>query len=567
MAKIGELLVKIGADASSFKKGLADSTKQVETFGKKMEVIGGKLKNIGKNMTLGVTMPIIGIAAASFKLASDMSESLNKVDVAFKDNAAEIKEWAKTTLNSFGIAKGTALDMAATYGDMATGMGLTTAEAAKMSMGLVGLAGDLASFKNISIDVANTALTSIFTGETESLKQLGIVMTQANLEEFALARGIKKKISAMTQSEQVQLRYAYVTEMSKNAVGDFARTQDGAANQTRIFSESLKELGAMFGENLLPAITPVITKINELLKAFGQLGASTQQVIVIGSLIAAALGPAAWAIGQVISTGKMIAPAFTKIGSVLKSVFGGLSRVLSSVVGWVARAWPIIAGAFEALAAALGISVGWMVAIIAGLVVAGVLLIKNWDKVKAFGIRIWTGIKSAWAPNMAALKAGILDLGKTLSDMAKSAYKWGADLLGKFWDGVKSKWGELKAGFSSIGANIKAAFTGEVVYDPSSMGISAEHRSHLATGTDFWQGGVSWVGENGPELVNLPRGAQVLSNSKSMAALGGQTINHTGTVIHQFQTNDGAVVKRIAEEFERGNRRIPSRVATMPSMA
>ena len=98
------------------------------------------------------------------KNASDLQETMNKVDVAFGDSADEVAAWGNTTIKQFGIAKGTALDMAALYGDMATGMGMNTTEASKLSTNLTGLAGDLASFKNVSLDVAKTALAGVFTG-------------------------------------------------------------------------------------------------------------------------------------------------------------------------------------------------------------------------------------------------------------------------------------------------------------------------------------------------------------------------------------------------------------------
>ena len=251
-------------------------SKKAEEASQKLKAAGSSITSAGQGMSLAVTAPLAAAGTAAVKLASDTNEALNKVEVAFQDNAEGVKNWSDTTLERYGIAKGTALDMAATYGDMATSLGLNTAQAEEMSKTLVGLAGDLSSFKNISIDIADTALKSVFTGETESLKELGIVMTQANLQEYAYSQGIKKKIQDMNQAEQTQLRYNYVLAMTKNAQGDFERTGAGTANQMRVFSESIKELGATMGQHILPVITPLIQRLNELVQRFGALSPSAQ---------------------------------------------------------------------------------------------------------------------------------------------------------------------------------------------------------------------------------------------------------------------------------------------------
>lgn len=360
VATLAQLIVKIGADTGAFTKGMTQVSKETQAFQKKMEGIGNKMQGIGQGMAAGITLPLLGVGAASFKLASDMDESLNKVKVAFGANAKEVETWAGTTLKNYGIAKGTALDMSATFGDMATSMGLNTAQASQMSMKLVGLAGDLASFKNISVEVANTALNGVFTGETESLKKLGIVMTQVNLQEYAHSQGIQKKIQDMTQAEQVMLRYNYILENTKNAQGDFDRTSAGAANQMRIFTESLKELGATIGKDLLPLITPVITKMNEWVQAFANLSPTAKKIILIIAGIAAVMGPLLIIVGGAVS------------------LFGSLA---------------IAAGT-------LGIGIGALVGIIGGvlvaiaaLVAAGVAIYKNWDTIKYYGLQAWGGLK------------------------------------------------------------------------------------------------------------------------------------------------------------------------------
>lgn len=273
------------------------------------------------------TGAVVSAGKKVFELASDTNESLNKVEVAFGKNADSVKNWSKTTLDNIGLARGTALDLAATYGDMSTSMGLSTQEADKMSTSMVDLAGDLASFKNIGIDRANTALNGVFTGETEALKSLGIVMTQTNLEQFAMSSGalkagkdqlsasknalarekaqkqlntaikehgknsleareaqlklteVEKKsntqtqasLKSLSQAELVRLRYNYVMNATKNSHHDFANTSDQAANASRVFSESLKELGSNAGQYLLPIFTPAIIKASNFVKKMADI--------------------------------------------------------------------------------------------------------------------------------------------------------------------------------------------------------------------------------------------------------------------------------------------------------
>jgi hypothetical protein len=302
-----ELTVGIGVDLKELQSGLDKATKQFEGF-------GAKLSNIGTLMTVGITAPLILAAKQMIKLSSDAEEATNKVDVAFGKSSDMVKKFASKSLTSFGIAKGSAMDMAAGYGDMATSMGLTQDQAAQMSTSLVGLGADLASFKNISLDQSKTALNGIFTGETESLKMLGIVMTDANLKAYALSQGFKGNTDQLTQGEKVLLRYNYILDNTKNAQGDFARTGGGAANQMRIFGESLKEIGSSFGAIILPYFTKGITYINNLIIAFGSLGDGAKKAILIVAGIAAATGPILMVIGKVVELGSKLAFLVTPVG-------------------------------------------------------------------------------------------------------------------------------------------------------------------------------------------------------------------------------------------------------------
>lgn len=319
MASLATINVKFQVDLKQFSTGMQNSLREIDKFGQKMQ-------KVGRGMTTYFTAPILAAGVAATKMASDYAESVNKVDVAFDSSSESVKKFGKTTLDSFGIAEGTALDMAATYGDMATGMGFATSEAAKMSTELVGLAGDLASFKNIGIDQANTALTGIFSGETESLKKLGIVMTEQNLQQFALSKGIKTQIKDMDQASKVNLRYAYIMSVTTNAQGDFARTGGGAANQSRIFMESLKQLGQQFGQIILPYFTKFITSINGMVKGLMGLSDGTKTTVLVVAGLVAVAGPLLMVIGSIASGIPPLVAGFTA----LRTAFTALSAAMIS---------------------------------------------------------------------------------------------------------------------------------------------------------------------------------------------------------------------------------------------
>lgn len=323
-----ELKVRITGDSTDLNAALSDAQKSLVSFSK-------QAAELGKTMSTFVTAPLLAAGTASVMMASDFNESLNKVDVAFKSSSQVVKDFAKTSLTSFGIAEGTALDMAALFGDMATSMGLSVTEASKLSTSLVGLAGDLSSFKNINIKEATTALNGIFTGETESLKRLGVVMTEANLKAFALSQGMTKQYETMSQAEKVLVRYNYIMSATKNAQGDFARTSEGAANQMRVFGEGMKQLSAQFGQVMLPAVTSIVSGLNAVIKSISGAGEGTKSFIVVLGGIAAATGPLLFLAGTIIPkviTGINLMEAATKRFNLTLKSAGGI-MALASMLG------------------------------------------------------------------------------------------------------------------------------------------------------------------------------------------------------------------------------------------
>jgi len=208
---------------------------------------------------------IVDFSKRALSLASDLQEVQNVVDTTFGSMSGSINKFSKAAILNLGMSETSAKRMSGTYGAMAKAFGFTTEQAANMAMSITTLTGDVASFYNLEHDVAYTKLKSIFTGETETLKDLGIVMTQTALDSYALANGYGKTTKAMSEQEKVSLRYAFVMDKLKLAQGDFIRTQDGWANQTRVLSERFKAIMASVGDGLIILLTPAIQALNKFL--------------------------------------------------------------------------------------------------------------------------------------------------------------------------------------------------------------------------------------------------------------------------------------------------------------
>lgn len=198
------------------------------------------------------------------ELGSDLQEVQNVVDVTFGDMSSKVNKFAQEAAKTSGLSETMAKKYAGTYGAMAKSFKFDPKATYDMSTALTNLTGDVASFYNLSQDEAYTKLKSVFTGETESLKDLGVVMTQTALDQYALSQGIGKTTAAMTEQEKVALRYKFVTEQLSAASGDFIRTQDSWANQTRILSLQMESFKAAIGQGLINILTPVIKWLNLL---------------------------------------------------------------------------------------------------------------------------------------------------------------------------------------------------------------------------------------------------------------------------------------------------------------
>ena len=260
---IGKIQLDLGVNPSGFKQQLRGATKAAQTSTNAMSSMFGKL---GKTIAAAFAVKkIAGFAKSCINLGSDLAEVQNVVDVTFGSMSDKVNDFAKNAMESYGLSEKVAKQYMGTYGAMSKAFGFTTEAAYEQAAALTGLAGDVASFYNLTTDEAYTKLKSVFTSETESLKDLGVVMTQTALDEFALQKGMGKTTSQMSEQEKVALRLAFVQDRLATASGDFARTSGGWANQTRVLSLRFDALKASIGQGLINVLLPIVRVLNEII--------------------------------------------------------------------------------------------------------------------------------------------------------------------------------------------------------------------------------------------------------------------------------------------------------------
>lgn len=283
METLEELRVLIHAELDPYKKEMNQIVNETRNTSNAIQKETGNIKKAFQSMGSYIKRAVIGLGLVKFgkqalELASDVEETEAVVELAFGNMRKYVDDFAKNSIRTHGMSALSAKQTAGDYMLMSKGMGMVDENAAKMSVNVAKLSADMASLKNTSQEMAKTSLNSIWTGETESLKKYGVVMTQANLQEYAYSQGIKTKIANMTQQEQVMLRYSYVMNSMSIANGNFIRESQGWAAQTKILGEQWKELLTIIGQGLTVVLLPVLRFINKVMSGLIALGKVASQV-------------------------------------------------------------------------------------------------------------------------------------------------------------------------------------------------------------------------------------------------------------------------------------------------
>ena len=367
---------------------------QLDVVADKMNQVGTKVTDIGKDLTAKVTVPLVAGFTIAADKASDYEENLNKLSVAFGDYADEVRAFTDSAQADFGLSKVDASANASAFGALAKGIGLSEEKAAEMSIELTKLSADLGSYFNTDVETSAAALEAIFTGNTQALKKFGVVMNETNLKEFAKELGMTDKQFAKLGSEdKVLLRYQYVLAQTSDAQGDFARTNEGTANTIKSFQATIEDLTTILGEQLLPIVTPIIQKITEAIQKITQMNPKIFDIAVKIGLVLAALGP-----------------VLVMMGTLIKTISG-----ITSAIGFLTT------------------PMGNVILVIGLLVAAGVALYQNWDTIKAKAIELKDRVAEAFEKIRSAIVEKINAAKAALSpfiEKVKEAINWVRNLIG-----------------------------------------------------------------------------------------------------------------------------------------
>lgn len=294
----GQVVVFVTGETKDLQRSLSEADKALAKFGDSSAKAGEKLTSAGKKMTLFATVPIAAAMGAATKAASDLNETVSKSNTVFGSAAASVESWADGAAKGFGQSKQEALDAASTFGNLFVQLGVGSEAAAGLSTQMVELSSDFASFHNAAPLEVTNAMTAAFRGEYDAVQRFVPVINAAAVEQQALADTGKSATSALTQQEKALAVQTLLVQGAGDAMGDFARTQDSLANQTRIAQAELKDSAATLGTTLLPIMSKVAGGAADIAGAFGDLPGPVQTGVLALAGVVAATGPILTVVGN-----------------------------------------------------------------------------------------------------------------------------------------------------------------------------------------------------------------------------------------------------------------------------
>jgi hypothetical protein len=389
------------------KSNLQEFVKQGNTVQQKMKALGTAMSDAGAKMVASITLPLAALGGLSVKLASDAEETNAKFEAVFKEMTDSTNIWAEQFASDIGRSTTEIKGFLATMQDTFVPLGMTRRKSAELSQTITQLAVDLASFNNTAEDEALKSLQSAIVGNHETMRKYGVIINQTTIEQTALRMGIRKSIDEMTEQEKALVRLEIILKGTKDAQGNAAREANSFAGQMRAVKSLVKEAGEQIGTILLPPLAELLGYVKDGLQWFNNLNDSTKQVIVSIGAFAAGLGVTLSIVGKVLTFTASLSQAInlltaaktaenaannigilTKTKEIIALGASKIAKMADIVVTNLATAAQWLFNAAVAAFPYMLIVIG-----IAAIIAAAYLLIKNWDKVSAFLLKCWDGIK------------------------------------------------------------------------------------------------------------------------------------------------------------------------------
>lgn len=260
------LHVRVVGDTKDLERAYGRAAKQTDTLGSKFSGMA-KMAALGAGAA-GLGALVVGMKS-SIKAASDLSEQVNKTNVVFGKSGKEVVKWSSGLTRNFGISSRAALEASGTFGNMLVPMGFARDKAAQMSKKMVELAGDMSSFNNADPSAVLEALRSGLAGETEPLRKFGVFLSDARLKQEALTQGLYSGKGALDANAKAAATMALILKDTKDAQGDFERTNTSLANSQRVVSAQWENVSAKIGQVFIPMLATALTKLSEFI-AWGE---------------------------------------------------------------------------------------------------------------------------------------------------------------------------------------------------------------------------------------------------------------------------------------------------------
>lgn len=492
----------LSLDSSGFTGGLKKAESAASGFGGKIKgatsQVGGLVKTAAK---VAGGLGIAKMAKDSIMLASDLTEVQNVVDTTFGESAGAINEFANSAATNFGMSALEAKKFNGTIGAMLKSSGIGGDELTKMSTGLIGLSGDMASFYNLQPEEAFNKLKSAISGETEPMKALGVDMSVTNLEAYALKKGVNKAWKELTQAEKATLRYQYVMEATADAQGDFTKTNKTFANQLKVATLNLKTLGSNIGSMLIPVLNKVVLKFNDFISSIDVTKIQTFITSIGQQLLPSLTALKDFIMIEVVprfqALGTKMYELYTTFAPTLGSAFDTLKGVAADLV---TTGLDLVKGAFQ-----------WLIDHKER--VEGVL----GDIQTAFQVlsNVLSGdFSAAWA-NLQTLTGNVL---QNIKDISTALVSSDSPVIRSIGQGLEASnpiftatrdWKKNMEIANKTADRNKSNFD-KFRKDPSLNTFGGWFLGKNANGTSYFRGGASMVNERGGEMQILPNGTSVI---------------------------------------------------------